>query len=434
MRVKPSTIISSPTRAGYARLCAEVEYDTPGMKPETYWFEVPEKYRRFLSDTGNPWLVCLVPLAAVLGESLKMEMPVDPQLMAGTYEKMRIWKCWYPRLSVIQIEAELLDRPVENDGKICSFFSGGVDAFFTVLYYDRTTDPCARISIHDLVNVWGFDIPLAHQEEQARMAGALRRSSEEMGKEFVEMATNLRETQLEKRANWGDLYAGSALSAAGLALEKRYKTVLISSGADHRDISPTGSSPVTDPLASTSRLRVRRVGGEFSRAQKTECIASSEVAQRALHVCFHIRSEKNCGHCLKCYRTMLTLETLGVLTRYKTFAKGALKLSRAAKMYLWDLDDVLYSKDIERLAVDKSRPDVAQAVRASFRHSRRVRRLLSLIEPMREKQFFRRVYWWLEAKILAGSIGSEERYHPAIGDSALTLDSSIVFARKEVKI
>ena len=353
----------------------------------------------------------------VLGEPLKINRPVDPELIMGTYEKMRIWKRWYPRLSMVSIEADLLDRPVENSGKTCSFFSGGVDAFFTALYYDKTTDPYARIPIDDLVKVWGYDIPLQHVESYVKLAAVLRVSSEEMGKEFVEMATNLRETQLEKKADWGSFYVGSALGAAGLALEKRYKTVLISSGSDYRNVSPTGSSPLTDPLASTSRLRVRRAGGEFSRSQKTEYIAGFETVQRSLHVCFHMRSDKNCGRCLKCYRTMMTLEILGYLPLFKTLPAGAFELSKAAKMYLWEGDDELYTRDIERLVLKERRTDVVAAARESLRHSRRLRRLLSLIEPLRHKKLFLRLFWVLEGKLLASSIGKEERYYPATGNS-----------------
>ena len=204
MKLKSSSILDSPDRKGYTRLRGEVEYDAPGLRAETYWFEVPDRYRAYLSETGNPWLVCLSPLAMVLGEPLKISVPVDPVLLTGIYQRMRVWKLWYPRLSMVPIEAELLDRPVENIGKTCSFFSGGVDAYFTALYYDRTTEPYARIPIDELVNVWGFDIPLAREEAHAQIAGLLRRSSEEMGKEFIDMASNLREPGTRKPTRKSD--------------------------------------------------------------------------------------------------------------------------------------------------------------------------------------------------------------------------------------
>ena len=430
MRVKQSTIAPSPSRPGYARLSAEVEYDTPGIKPETYWFEVREDYRCFLSDTGNPWLVCLAPLAMALGEPLNICLPVDAKLLAGVIERMRIWKSWYPRLTMVLIEADLLERPVENAGKTFSFFSGGVDAYFTALYYDKTTDPFAKIAIDELVNVWGFDIPYSDRESHEAFMKVFERSAQEMGKELVEVATNLRETQLEKRTSWEKMYLAPALSSVALALEKRYKKALISSSSGYHDSGPDGSSALIDPLSSTGSLRVIHAGAAFSRVQKTEYIAGFSLVQKSLHVCFHIRSEKNCGYCIKCYRTMATLEILGVLPRFKTFPEGAFQLSKAAKVYLWGADDAHMAKDIERLAIQKARPDVAQAVRASFRHSGRVKKLLRLIAPLNGKRFFQGMFWWLEAKILADSVGGEERYYPVPEDSVMALNVSIRVADK----
>ncbi len=428
MQVRGISVIDSPERPGWVRLCAEVVYEDPSLASEVYWFEVREKYKSFLSDTGNPWLVCLAPLAMALGEPLKIVRPVDRTLLANVYERMRIWKCWYPRLTMIRIEAELLEHPIENAGKTCSFFSGGVDAFFTALYYDRTPDPLVRIPIEDLVNVWGFDIPLANAEAHEEIAKVFRRSAEDLGKELIEVATNLRETQLEKKINWEYLNVSPALASVALALEKRYKKALISSAGGYLVLCPDGTSALLDPLSSTQRLQVVHAGAAFSRVQKTEYIAPFEVVQRSLHVCFHIQSEKNCGRCIKCYRTMTTLETLGFLDRFQTFPKGAFHLSKLAKMFLWESDDVRMSKDVERLAVQKSREDVANAIRGAFKHTQHARRLLSMIKPLYHSPATRKLYWALEHKILADSIGGEERYYPIPDDSILAVDESVRFA------
>ena len=114
---------------------------------------------------------------------------------------------------------------------------------------------------------------------------------------------------------------------------------------------------------------------------------------------------------------MLTLETLGFLGRFKTFSAEALDLSKVAKMYLWEKDDELYSKDIYQLAIKHARHDVAKAVRGSLAHSRRVGAFLAGIAALRHTKATRPFYWKLEGKILADSIGNEERYYPPSSDS-----------------
>ena len=428
MRAGSFSIIESPSKKGYVRLCAEVVYDDSLYKPETYWFEVPEKYRRYLSDTGNPWLVCLAPLAMALGEPLHIDRPVDTILLANVCERMRIWKCWYPRLTMVAIEAERSDSPVKNERKTCSFFSGGVDAFFTALYYDRTEDPLVRVPIDDLINVWGFDIPLRNVQAHEGIVAAFSKAASDMGKEFVEVATNLRETLLEKKINWEYMNVSPALASVTLALEKRYQKALISSAGGYLVLCPDGTSALLDPLSSTRDLQVVHAGAAFTRVQKTEYIAPFEVVQKFLHVCFHIQTEKNCGRCIKCYRTMTTLEILGYLDRFQTFPKDAFQLTKLAKMFLWESDDVRMTKDVERLAVARSRQDVAGALRSSFDHTRLVRRLLLTIKPLRANTVTRQLYWSLEHKILSDSIGGEERYYPIPDDSILAVDESVRFA------
>ena len=347
MKVGSFSMIKSPSREGFTRLCADVTYDDLSLKSETYWFEVPDKYREYLSETGNPWLVCLAPLAMALGEPLKIDRPVDTTLLANVYERTRIWKCWHPRLSMVRVEAAPLESPVENAGKACSFFSGGVDAFFTALYYDRTPDPMVRIPVDDLVNVWGFDIPLRNVQAHDEIIKAFGQAAQMMGKELIDVATNLRETLLEKKINWEYVNVSPALASVALVLEKRYSKALISSGGGYVGTAPDGSTPLVDPLSSTQKLQVIHAGGAFTRVQKTEYVAPFEVVQKFLHVCFHVQTEKNCGHCVKCYRTMTTLEVLGYLDRFETFPKGAFQLSKLKKMFLWESDDVRMTKDVD---------------------------------------------------------------------------------------
>jgi len=57
---------------------------------ETYWFEVPLPYAKFLSCAGNPWLLTLLPLAMLLGEPLQTCVPVDRVLLSNALGAMRV--------------------------------------------------------------------------------------------------------------------------------------------------------------------------------------------------------------------------------------------------------------------------------------------------------------------------------------------------------
>ena len=69
------------------------------------------------------------------------------------------------------------------------------------------------------------------------------------------------------------------------------------------------------------------------RGVKTERVSRSDVAMRALHVCFRSGTADNCCDCRKCLLAMLTMEVFGVLSRYSAFPRP-LDLERVRRVYL----------------------------------------------------------------------------------------------------
>ena len=69
------------------------------------------------------------------------------------------------------------------------------------------------------------------------------------------------------------------------------------------------------PLFSTNRLRIYSEGEGFSRMDKLKDIVRYKPSYKYLNVC--LSSEDNCGKCEKCIRTLLGIDALGVLDKYK---------------------------------------------------------------------------------------------------------------------
>src|SRR5262245_56242599 len=107
MKVQKIELSDSPMSADRVCVRAEVVYDSLS-RSEAYWFDVPRTHADELSLEGNPWLICLLPLAINLGESLEIDASVDETLLINAHELMAIWGCWYPRLRPIEIHAPIL--------------------------------------------------------------------------------------------------------------------------------------------------------------------------------------------------------------------------------------------------------------------------------------------------------------------------------------
>lgn len=165
---------------------------------------------------------------------------------------------------------------------------------------------------------------------------------------------------------------------------------------------------LTDPFLSTKRLKVIHDGAEFKRIEKTEFVAKSEIAMKALHVCWKSGTENNCSNCSKCFRTMIMLDLFGALKQAVTFKTNEYDLKKAAKFYIEHYYDRSYIDDILALALKKGRTDLIKAVNKSIKHSQRLNMILPAARKIKKWLNNKRFFWrWadlLERILLAGSI------------------------------
>jgi hypothetical protein len=408
MIVKNIELTTSPLSPDRTCIRADVICDDTAMPPEAYWIDVPRAYADYLSDSGNAWLTLLLPVAVHLAESLVISKPVDRELFVNVHELMRVWNCWYPYLKPVSIEADVQELPTERtEGATAALFSGGVDAWFTLLTHNGQPNRVDNIKIDDLLCIWGLDIPLENPGEFRALRDALVRATTGLGADFVEIVTNLRQTKWFTKADWGRVAHGSVLASIGHVLSRRYSRVLIPSTHRYDDPIPWGSHPLTDPLLSSSRTRIIHDGGGFSRVEKTEALLKSEAALKSLQVCWDTHSYRNCETCSKCYRTMTTLFLLGALDRCPRFSARTIDKRKLGKIFARDDSDRAFLREVRGLAVRAGHPDIAQAVDRSFRHSRRLElslrlttRLLRLATP----KWRRRLDWRIERLLLRHSL------------------------------
>jgi hypothetical protein len=357
-------------REGRVRLVGKVRYQAAGVGSEDYWLEVPAKYVDQLSITGSCWLAFLLPLGAALGERVRIPLPVDGALLANCARLMAVWKWWYPSVSIVPVEADAAAPAGPPGDRAGAFFSGGIDSFFTLLRGRATATPNERRPIQDLLTVHGFDVSLPKRSEFERMLARHQRVADELGLELIDVATNLRETRWSA-ADWGTMAHGAGLAGIGLALERRFGTVYIASGGGYRGqgLHPWGSHPVTDPLYSTANTAIVYDAIEYLRIEKIEAIAGSAAAHHALHVCWVMDDDENCGACKKCLRTMLVLDLLGVLSSFETFPRVPL-LERVARTDWSHPTDTRELEDTRVLALARGRSDVVRAIDAGMTYTR----------------------------------------------------------------
>ncbi len=374
----------APSAPGRVRLTGAVRYDSRPSATETYWFEVPERFASDLASSGNPWLVCLAPVAATLHEPLRIGLPVDRLLAHNIRELLHIWSHWYPALRAVPLELEVSD-PVGNGEprRTGAFFSGGVDSFYTVLHHRKYAD--AAVSVDDLILVQGFDYPLEHAEAFERHRRRMELAAAELDMDLVVVSTNLRETRF-REASWSDLCHISALCGVGLALERRYRYLLVGSTSPYGELTPYGSHPLTDVLNSTAATKILHDGAEATRLDKMQYLAGSDLALRFLHVCFREISDRNCGRCRKCTLTWLGLWLCGAGDRAATFPAGAPDLRQVRRILMTTGGQRRSLRRLQALAARQGRRDIVRAIRGALRRSTVLGAILPSLDKWRGRK------------------------------------------------
>jgi len=271
------------------------------------WYKVSGES---LTDHADVFLSSCLYLAMSLRLPLHIEGNLSPGLIRSAGIIQQIAEKWYCSFSTIPLTntQETSNRIFGHD--VGCFFSGGVDSFYSLLKHFN--------NISKIIFVHGFDIPLSNYELRKIVSKELNEVSKEIGRELIEVETNLREIS-DQYIDWTH-YFGSGLASVAHLLSSTFKRIYIPSSETYAHLEPCGSHPLLDPLWSTEHLEIIHDGCEATRIEKVRKIAQYEIALKKLRVCWENKENAyNCGVCEKCIRTMISLSAIGALDNCSAF-------------------------------------------------------------------------------------------------------------------
>ena len=298
------------------------------------------------------------PAAAALAHAMRhddhlaLRGPVDPLLLRNLEEIQAVYLAWDRQASPVAVDAPTVaDGPSRAEQRQArrrarprraAFFSRGVDSVFTA-----ARDRAGPAELDALVFVDGLE-PRHDDEVRAEELRLAAGAAQRLGLPLVAVETNVRGLFDPAGFDWEDA-VGAGLASVALALAGGFDEVVIPSGDSYATVEPCGTSPLLDPLFSTSRVRVVHDSLAHSRLAKVGWL----VAERPdllgdVKVCFKENRPDNCGRCGKCLLTMACLQIHGALDRAPTFPSTI------------DPDDIRAF----RLPTSKARADWAEVARA----------------------------------------------------------------------
>lgn len=288
------------------------------------FFEFPRRFEDFISPSADPFAVLLLLPSMAAGEPLEIIPPISEQLLFNLATIRDIFHSWYPLLFArVPILASPRHAISEKANRAASFFSGGVDSFYTLL--KRHHIEPLPVPLSHIIFMQGIEQRL---EDSSAAAASERRAAQiasTLGIECIAGRTNLRTVF---PLHWDCYYVGSGLAATAIALSRGFSFACIPSPYPYTApvvpaiTNSTGSTPLVDERFSTEAIRIVHDGSEVGRAEKTRRILEwdQELVLANLRVCFENEAgTENCGRCYKCVRTAVALKILGVFDEATTF-------------------------------------------------------------------------------------------------------------------
>jgi len=264
---------------------------------------VPIAQADLLDPTATPGVAPLVMLAAVRGEDLHVEGPVDARMATGAPQIMAALADWWDLPPLAVRVDDVYDTPADGDA-VGLFFTRGVDSWSTLL--DLLDEPPGDRVTH-LVSVRQAS-PIT-QAVQAEIVAGHRLVAAELGLEVVEVESSAQALLSTHRR--GIDTAAPALTGAGLQVAGRMHRLMLTAGHPGHVHTSTGvDSALIGPLR-TGRTEVVAGNPERTRGQRVAHLLDSPLARRSLQVCGTEGTAGSCGRCGPCLITMAELAIAG---------------------------------------------------------------------------------------------------------------------------
>ena len=333
--IEISNLRKYSTGGGVTRLEADIAFhDMVSPYPDkTIYFEVDDANGHMLAEDSYDAFV-LVPLwlAMLHKQTLHIRGKISKRLYQNVKWYIQKILCdFYDQLAPVKLIVDGFTSPPKKRGKIIGAgISCGVDSLATIYdHFVREDDPDYRINALfwfecGILTQVGMSDEKMHELNLNRFDIA-KKIADELGLPCHYLRSNVHAFRKPEDLNKVGaltrfscaLSLSNALSIYYLAGDIDYEQMKIHNEHLHGNVMDEFCDPYLVPLIRNERTEIIIDGCQYRRVDKVANIADWDVAQKHLNVCWRYTPDgSNCGHCPKCFRTMLALEILGKLDKF----------------------------------------------------------------------------------------------------------------------
>lgn len=299
-----------------------VEYNYSVKGPWEQYFENKKYYIEYdesielvpKSILSIPFVGNILPLAWVFDATINVK-ELDKSFF-NCIEDVKIgYKNMYPKIKFkgnLQVD-NLIDNNYETTNQSLAFFSGGADAYSTLITHIKEKPI--------LITLWGADIKISDEKRWKLIEKGIKREAHENNLQNIIVKTSFREIFNYKKINnyikpkandrwWHGFQHGVAIITHAAPICYIYKAnkiyIAASFTKDYHEVC--ASHPTIDNYIKMASASIIHDGYEYTRSDKIRRIceyAKENNKNINVRVCLAENTVKNCCNCEKCYRTIM---------------------------------------------------------------------------------------------------------------------------------
>lgn len=270
-----------------------------------------------------PFVCNVLPIVWITGAELEVE-EIDSDFMTGYKDILKGYREMFPGIKFVgTLSANKIvenSRSLMTSGNSAAFFSGGVDAFATLIAHidEKPT----------LITLWGSDIDLDDTDGWEIVRNHVAHTARDFELGYVFVKTNFRTfinykslNQLVSKSDdswWHGFQHGIGLigHAAPIVWKNNLSSLYIAASFTEKSRGKLtcASDPTIDNHVKMAGCHTVHDQYEYERIQKVNHIVefiNQTNIPLDLRVCYVSRGGRNCCHCEKCLRTMYEIFAFG---------------------------------------------------------------------------------------------------------------------------
>ncbi len=311
------------------RLCTKLQFSD--REDYTLWFEYSREFKDYIvTDRADAILFSLVYFCMENGYDMLFRNPISSELyLYFTQLLLNTLSAKMEQFSNIKLISETTDEKITGENASATAISAGVDSLFTILKSEEYPPDC-RLKYYTLYNVGAFHMSTMKtvddfREDFNKKVEVVQKFADKKGVSLIAVDSNISElVSIKYKDKVMSRYRERVmfnLIGTTLTLQKLIGKYYISSSfpfdqfAFNYRHSEMYALFLTD-AANVTATHFYLVGAEGNRFEKLEYLVNKPETYDTLNVCWHDITH-NCGRCSKCAYTMLILDALGHLEKYK---------------------------------------------------------------------------------------------------------------------